>query len=765
MKKRIKNNPGFLLLTSYMIFIVLIIWTAAFFLTSVNETSVARISRDSLQGYYNLQNGLNCVSEEIKAHSTVSIWTTHHIRDFEGGELELDPNTAIPVVELMGYATIDQSGNYVSVNNVSLPDGTTLPEFEAKVYQDPGSLDYNPTYIILVRGNSPTSSRLFVSKVHINSLFDHFFFYPDIDPAKPLILDSKTFNTYDGKIHANGDIIWGDNLTFNDVKEFSTPGTIKYQLKEDIPADYGEADYSGEIAPCDTENPPAICDDGFSHSWAEVFPTLRSPYYNPCYGPGCLAQTYTYLNNPDLHAAGNKTRLLMEDGIKPWNGTFTGDPPQPTYDNPLAEPGVYVDNSKLTKFGIDVDDNDTIDQVVTIPNTLNQPYNWDKYKYIHEHFQWDYPGGNTEIKYTNSAAQQTAWSDFLAAPEQYRLKEVIKDGLSGGEYKTPKRVNAALMRETAKSNGILITKDSGNISMTINGSDPIVGRDRIRIEGKVVAERKTFQNTNSGRNNEVVVVNMKNLLDAGQQSSYFPHNGIIYTDSFGLAISQGFKIPAPLSIVGEENIYLAGNFNVTPISPGQPFPPACMAVGAKELYTVSTNFFNNPSQNVATLHNPNWPQVSDGNWQLAHENDMPRRVTQSLVYNISAIGRYAYNPNVLERWQAPRYVNGVFVRLDEDIFAPITEVDGFRTRWCQPCGTFTTYCRSCELYPSQPWPYDAMTIIMPNPNVFSFEKLYLSVSADYNRPPGYEYNYTEDVALEITNSSQNWSYHYSALTP
>ncbi len=735
-----------MLIMLYILLVVLIIWDAAFFLASFNESNVTKINLDSISALYSAENGLSCAVFEIKSHPG---WYTHFADPNNGYalvEINVAPPNLTTLCKIDNTPSSEYYGCYVSLTNVP---GTTTPEFALKTYLDPTSSHNNPETLVLIKGNSPSINRLFVAKINSHSLYDYFVFTP-----YDLWMGPKAWKALGGRMHANGSVVWQGSSTIEDVSEFTTPRSFMYNVTADAPPDPGQEEYVNEVvtpSPCQTIPAHPDCAGNPNLTWTDIYAnSLRSPDFNPCYpNPGnCLNKSY--LNYPDRHLATDSSRLKMFNGnlYVPWDGVGL-------YIDPRSNPSIYQMPASYTKFIR----NGT---PISIPNRLAQTYDWQEYADATQQFH--YPEQPPiQVAYTDSEKQPSPISGWPAFLNANGLNGILKDSGAGGQYIEPQKVMTDIFHDEAEAGGLLIFKNAQDkLEMLINGTTSLVEHNGVISDphsGKVIAEKITFYNTNSGQQNTIARLRMKDLIDAG----LYPNNGILYCDNYGVALAEAEKIQdIGLTAVSPENIILEGNFNNLRSA------PAAM-ITAKETYTVSDKF-KYPGQLQFTLHNPNYPFESDEgppwNWNQ-HENQMPELVNHGYTYVTSLVGSTrGYLGEVLERWgNYTRTIIGSSIQLKYEYFEPPGWFDGQRTRYCcqgnpppDPCFA-GPYCRNTTL---PQWEGEGMTFTYPTPNTYQFDINYLP-GTGAARPPGDFFGDSKDVWLEINYNDSNFTHHYAPI--
>ncbi len=738
-----KNKKGFMLIMLYIILVVLIIWDAAFFLASIHESKVTKISLDSLGSLYSAEKGLSCAIYEIKTHLG---WYTH-FADPDNNYVLTKTNPS-PQANLTTLCKIENQGDYDGcyVSRTNVP-GTTIPEFALKTYLDPTSTPESPKTVVLIKGNSPSISRLFITKVNAFSLYDFFVFTP-----YDLWMGNKLWKAIGGKMHANGSVVWLGSSIIEDVSEFTTPQSFRYNITADVPPDPGQEEYVNDTVtppPCLAwpGNPACGGNPDFPLTWTDIYSTgLRSISINPCYPSATNCVNKSYLNYQDAHLAGDMFRLKMFNGNSyvPWDGVGP-------YTSPLGNPGIYQIPGSYTKFI----KNGT---PISVPNRLAQTYDWQKYSGATQAYH--YPEQPiSQVAYTNSGKQQGigGWPEFL---NNNGLNGILKDGSAGGQYLEPQTVMTDIFHDEAEAGGLLIFKNADDkLAMRINGAPALVEEDGVikDPDGKVLAEKITFYNTNSGWQNTVARLNVKNLREGG----FYPINGMLYCQDFSLALFDAQKIDnIGLTAVSSENIILEGDFNNISAA------PAAM-ITAKETYTVSDNF-KYPGSLPFTLHNPNFPFESDADWDWSkYADEMPNFVDRDYTYVTSLMGSTrGYLGEVLERWgENTRTIIGSSIQLIYADFPPPSWLDAQRTRYCclpdqQPPDCFLgPYCRDITL---PRWSGEGMTFTYPTPNTYQFDINYLPGSVS-PRPPGDFFGYSKEVWLEINYNDTNFTRHYAPI--
>ncbi|MDP3143569.1 MAG: hypothetical protein Q8N14_06535 [Candidatus Omnitrophota bacterium] len=777
MQNLLRSKKGYILITSYMVMTVLIILGAALFSRSIAENNQARIARNTIMAGYAAEKGLSCAYYEIKRNSN---WVTHVIDFVGGGDLIA---TTAPAVTLSARNRINPTDGWYE--EFSDGAGQTIPtSFQVKTYRDPAD---NTLIVVLVKGlardgaGNITSERLFVTKVSSTSMYDYFIFTPD-----NLWMHRRNFDAQGGKIQVNGNVIFGDyvQVTLGTNGQINAGGNFKYYTRPYV--DLLDSGNSG-------------CQDGGTCSkWY-----LRSPWYtaNTTESKFFSPIDYRYINEPDGHVSGDRYGLYrsVKTALSSTSPPYEIISRTPSNTNPpLPQERFQSDVSKTMVFpniyscadGFNCNPPEyplyssqvSIDNK-TIPNRIGDAtssYIWNKYTGEPE---VDLLGDGLLVNYTNSLKQSAAWNALLTL-----------NGLTG---KLNKRASLAISRapniqkylNAAQAKGIYLYVDTADHKLKarigrVNDSPQTFTEDG---SGKITAiyngisytivKRKSIINTQNGLPNDTAVVNLAELA----ASKNMPPNGIIYSQiAVGLNHAENLS-SYPLTTVGEENIFVSGPYNTATNAPSA-------AIGQKKIYTVSSGFLDNPpSVAPATLHNIEYPYVADpSNYYATKDATMPSKVTSGsgyVQYNISTIGRYGYQPEVLERWTYPvnindpggaqtmieRRIQGAQVKLTTSDFNCgnlSSRLGGQVCSWVfttdGPCNGGGS-CPASRIRNNPGWPWD-MTTILGDPNYGNnpkdtsiYDSRYLPNSGYFERPPGNMIDNAEFIWLELANTVENFS--------
>jgi len=779
-QKIIRSNRGFLLITSYMVLIVLIILGSAFFARSISENNLAKIAKNTIVARYAAEKGFACAFYEIKHHPN---WITHEISDAN----TLEPaSTGFPAVSLLALNKFNPATYCYEEVYAYFPSGVNMPlsgpvptSFQVKTYADPA--DSN-VIIVLVKGfardsaGNITAERLFTTKVSRPTLYDYFIFTPD-----DYWVHRHNFNAQGGRIQVNGDVIFGEyaQLTLGDGGQLNAGGNFKYYVRPSVdlrdPANAG----------CNT--------GGACSKWY-----LRSPWYvaNTSQSQFISPIDYRYFNEPDGHVSGDRygvyhsVKTTAQD-YPPYeilsrtpDNLLRANPSSPWFNVPdsAVKPNIYSCANGINcnpPNYLFYDSQISIDNT-TIPNRLGGEPG--------DHYLWDvYAGEVTQqgnpnaiiVNYTNSAQQPSSTWDSLgltgklnhnvakAKAVKPNIQKYLTAAKNGGLYIYIDRADNKLKAIVTLSSGYRQTfVESGGVITFTYYNEPTY----------TLIERKTIYNAQSGLANDVAVVNIDQMKAA---HNFLPGNGIIYSQvDVGLKNADDIS-GYPLTTVSEGNILIGGPYNTT--------DEPSAAIGNKKIYTVSNGYFDNAPQTApATLHNIEYPYTADpAGYYAANASSMPGKVTAAsgyVQYNVSTIGQYGYQPETLERWTYPvddnnptgeqtmieRRIQGVQVKLGPSDFnctgltgwlggghcSNSLDVDG-------PCNAAGCPASRNRTHPG--WPWD-MTALLGDPNyssspkdVSTFDPRYLPTSGDNRRPPGAMFDDSEFVWLELDNTWDNFN--------
>lgn len=742
MQNMLRSNKGFLLITSYLIMMVLLILGAAFFAKSINENANAQITLHTLAARYAAEKGLECAYYEIKAYAARGLWVTHTVN---AATKLLEPVSSVPnnFIILSAYNRISPStGCYEETANTS---------FQVKTYVDPNE----PNLVVMLskgisRGplGNIVVERLFITKVSARTPYDYFIYSPDNYWMHRKLYYSFPLN----KVQINGDIILGDYSNF--ISDGGNMGSININTAKDFR--YYVQPYV----------PPGRDKD---------FWYLRSPWYVPNTDEQQFISPidYRYINQPDGHVAGDRYgvyrtvknytspnspyEILSKDITNP-------NPPLPhaRFEKKIGEeyPNIYrcVDGVNCNYSWQYLNKQLQINWRAPLPNRLDGYYYWNKYTGAPTVGK---PGpDDILVNYINTSQpeQAGAWNSYL---QQNGLSGVLNKGVAPVR---PPSIPTQKYLKAAQNQGIYLYVNSQNNKLTaqINGATYEESGGTITVNGTPIIQKKAFMNARSGRQNEVAILDVAAMQGAGAT----PNNRIIYS-KYGIALKNAAEnLPnGGLTTVGEENIILQGHMNKN----CQYWTPLAV-IGAKQIYTVSASF-DYPTALPVTLHNVNYPYVPDDpNYYSNNEANMPHAVPPNDAYNYSESNNdhfFIYDiaivshqePEILERWMYPavqgkahlwRWLKGPQTRLSAGQFpySGILDVD-------EPGPNRN------RQYPG--WPWDMTAILgdayndIHNGNFIMSDQDFL-IEAGMTRVPGYMLDDSQYIWLELASTAANFNY-------
>jgi len=296
-------------------------------------------------------------------------------------------------------------------------------------------------------------------------------------------------------------------------------------------------------------------------------------------------------------------------------------------------------------------------KVVTVPQTLNQEWQWDKYSGTDkaknpggkaespvtfevpnevlalegvltsaEYWKKKYPTppywmnrewyddltyGNdrdvsetTTVKFTNSQMQPEAWKDFLSTN---KLDKIVYEKNTGAKYLTPLNIEVRY-DELAKKNGLYIGTDtSGNLDVWLNGKEidtlPSYAQDNVEFFNAV---RPRKVGTSYVMENVMQLDVSKILADVEN----VPANNIVYVDHKDLRLVNAKVLPTGgLTVVSPYNVYVQGNYNYDPAKTKEEndadWQPAALITNSY-VYTLSESF-NDPQTLPVAVDYPKYP--------------------------------------------------------------------------------------------------------------------------------------------------------------
>ncbi|MDP2938637.1 MAG: hypothetical protein Q8O13_00930 [Candidatus Omnitrophota bacterium] len=771
------RESGYILISSFLVIVLLIGLSGALFLQGINEKLNVDKALVSLRAGYAIEQGMSILIYELLNHQDLNDdnpipWATHtadtewpfELHPIYEGTPETLPHTTT------GLGAIDTDGSHGGLG-CYYRENSNGTRFLAKVYID----TFSPTEkVILVRGCIGDECRLMVTKYSRESLYDYFIFTPfDYD------FGWRTFDASGGKIHTNGDVIFYEKATIKNVATLSTPQDVRYHVNSFVPP-----------GNCVTVEGGTTCPDGYNgRPWNEIFWSWRYPYVLP--NAGALSvngNDNEYVNQSDGHLFGNRKNILQGPG-EIWDGWGGKEPDLPpllpddfVIQGYSPNPELYFVEDYPVVFANDEGDGDkNNDFTLTLPNRLDWPnnyaqgatYQWNIYSQATSYY--NYPATNRAVTYTNSGLLSSVWQNFIKNNGVQDLTGIIKEGNSGGNYIAAKIINNGLYEQDAQEGGVYITNDTtgceagaqfkATINQSVYCSD---SSGRIKFTGGagagIVMEKKDFMNTSTARQESVIAIDLERLMRSGRLNPD-PQYGIFYSSGLNILMDEALEIPdGGLTVVSDQNVILKGDFNK---AHGGYTPQPAAAIAAGYIYALSDDF-DYPQNLPNTLHNPNYPDIADGlcpadprcnGW---NGSNLPNEAEET-TFNISLVGYYGYDPQILERWNnTQRVIEGSLVRLQEGTFALHSGYTLGTINDVRCCSEGFLPCRNCDLYHDY-FTWD-MTTYPPLPaalNIFQYDRDYLD--PDSPKPPGDLLGFTQAAQLEINNTEDNFNKHYFAI--
>ncbi|MFC1594273.1 hypothetical protein ACFL38_02995 [Candidatus Omnitrophota bacterium] len=807
-----QRNKGFLLISSCILLTVIAIFSTAIFSKSISEHLSSRENIDRLQAKYNALFGMELISAEARHHG--SAWWTHQV-DEDNSPYPLSAQSEILDLTFSSLCAINPTtGAYESLDGL----------FSTRLYYDKAT-GRETEIIILSQGISNHETYLLAAKVSSESLYQYFYFTP-----YELEMHNTDYLAEGGMIHSNEDIVFRTYVDIQKIGKLSAAGYIRYFADPYVPitAEYGSTNeaYLEDGTQVDLT-------DGIT--WDDVFYWYRDPWTEP----RDVTDGNPYYHNAEGTVAGDFTRLLMEnpqptgDAYVECEGDFINciipeaDPEYPLNTTNLElytcddyhQNGVCSDPFRpsmvrLTPCPDPPECDDPVDEV-RIPNRLATEYQWDKYwktsggrwvDGVGERFYPD-PTGAPETRpfyATNTAFQSSDWDTWL---QTNNLGEIIFEHNSRGKYVEPLTINDSTYSNNSQAGGMYIlkkvTETYPRIEININGELKVILANPVdktyQYEEQQIAHIDHIYNVNSKHLNQVIRLDLEAMDLAGA----VPDNGIIYARmaSGGVALenasslfpSQDENYPG-LTVVTEEDVYLAGDFNN---DPDNWRPAAVITANQSYVFTVSTDFFDTVRRDgeelPRTIRNPNYPYLLDGfdpenpdepywdtdgksetDWldevaALGDEitplaNDSTPGSDNVFEYFVSLVGYRATVPQVLERWNNySRQITGAIARLPEENFETQGFFDRVASRCCSDDESAALYpapfCRDCDAYAGWSGSLTAVGPVIDN-NIMQYEPRY---NAGFI-PPGELWGYSSDIMLQLPDTQFNRTHHVSLFS-
>jgi len=211
------------------------------------------------------------------------------------------------------------------------------------------------------------------------------------------------------------------------------------------------------------------------------------------------------------------------------------------------------------------------------------------------------------VNHTDSLKQPNDWKSFLT---KSGLDNIVRDGNTGGEYLSPPDFDQTYSR-LAATDGLLLDLDSSFdgdyddyaewqavLEKSIDAAVDNLNKDTKHND---VAKKVKFINTFTGEWNVVLEIDFENM----QKESKYPKNGILYT-RVPVRITNAAKLARAkpkygFTILGEENVYLKGDYNTDQWV-------TSAIISKKRIFTLSDDF-NDPQVKPALEHYPDYPYI------------------------------------------------------------------------------------------------------------------------------------------------------------
>lgn len=216
-------------------------------------------------------------------------------------------------------------------------------------------------------------------------------------------------------------------------------------------------------------------------------------------------------------------------------------------------------------------------------------------------------GDILNVKHTNSEKQPVDWKAFLV---DSKLDGIVRDGNTGGEYLEPPDFDTTYSR-LAERDGLYLDLDP-SFDGTYNdyaewqavlekSIDNAVEALNQGTPKKDVAKKVKFINTFTGKWNVVLEIDFENM----QTASKYPANGILYS-KVPVRITNAAELARAkpkygFTILGEENVYLKGDYNTDKWV-------TSAVISKKRIFTLSDDF-NDPQVKPALEHYPDYPYL------------------------------------------------------------------------------------------------------------------------------------------------------------
>lgn len=807
--QKMKSQKGVILsLGAYPFLILLVAFSLGTFISSVNTNNQARIHLRAMQAQYEALKGIEYVYVEVKNKlSSGTPFVTHRVDpDADNFLLSLDSNSTPPLSSPSIPGTTITNGTY-QINDGS-PNG-----FEAKIYMKDTNI------YILAKGKYNGRNIILVTKMARSSLYDYFFFFPG-----NTAFSNETLDASGGKIHTNGDIQFFENVKISNAKELTAAGKMYLGYVQHIlPVD--ESKYPTSHYPWWT--PPASASNVYRNLPDGHYPGDRYGLY--------MEDTSTLITDFvlwDGQAAHPPIPVSIEDRQGPVAGAPAGtvwaprEPMDYSYIYQQKPDNINCANNTPSTCANGTANNANYNPLLPningyyIPNRIAGAPSYSVPKYR------GYSDPTVEVNLTNSEEQADKWGEFINSilmeqPDANTVKGLGGAIKAGASYLNPPRIDIDGLIAAAKtSDGMTLKKkDNGSVDITINGTTiNLTDLSSFGCPDHDVFTKKTFMNHETALKNEAVEVDIGALkaCEEVEAGKWIPKNNLLYSD-YGIVLANARTLPDKgLTSIIKGNLYLKGEFNtIQDIDPNLWKPAA--AIVSDYSYLLSDGF-DYPQTLPHQQRHPEYPNqgtyggytipqgtsvydyvsgVPNGfNWQSSHDGSMAHKVTApagnpsstTYQYNISLIGKNAYNPRFLERWnyyadpgnnntppvesswkEYNALVQGAFIQLSNEfpevnplsspvnarncdsLISGITAIDVNGTPYP---GTYP--CRGTDNY------FPDGLLVWYNNEVKKYESNFLSQSL---RPPGYLLGLSQFVIIEVPDTSSNWDYHNNSIFP
>ncbi len=433
MYKPISNNKGVILISAYLVVLVIIVLSAAFFSQTISESRNVQRTKASLEAFYAAQAGLNFAYIESERFP-IGAWKTHNWN--WAADPAPTPDVAVSHANPLSLSALgadwDADGYYI------IPDYN----FRVHAYQEINwdlSTTEQPVYTGIIIINSQGWDRQDMvrrtAELRLRQNSIYFCYFPETH-----IFDNGTYDGSGyGRIHVNGNIIFKNSPVFTNLTQLSAGDTYGYATSEHT--GYLKYDSSQYSAPYAWDDNDSVI-DGSTPMPRNSYPPYDyfdpEDWYAADYRFNQHAQNYARLNEDSDGNAFIIPRTLNEGSDYAWEyDKYEG---SQSYD----EVGVRfrVDNDALSWLACterDVSRGGPASHTLLTQdaqNTFNQApasFNWELWKTSHPDYEKEFWRARYDCLDTgNWATDADTTSAGFAASANYAINHEWWDDLVYG---------------------------------------------------------------------------------------------------------------------------------------------------------------------------------------------------------------------------------------------------------------------------------------------------------------------------------------------